>query len=57
MHAIGAGEGMAPSISRGRARRHRPEKVDVFFCGPPGLAAKLRPICAKLGLSFREERF
>ena len=30
-------EGMLGDI----ARRHRPEKVDVFFCGPPGLAAKL----------------
>lgn len=36
---------------------HHPEPVDVFFCGPPGLAAKLRPLCAKLGASFREERF
>ena len=39
------------------AARHAPEKVDVFFCGPHGLAKKLRPICAKHGMSFREERF
>jgi predicted ferric reductase len=39
------------------ARRHAPERVDVFYCGPPGLANKLRPICARLGMSFREERF
>jgi predicted ferric reductase/Ca2+-binding EF-hand superfamily protein len=36
---------------------HKPDPVDVFFCGPPGLAAKLRPLCARLGMSFREERF
>lgn len=36
---------------------HAPERVDVYFCGPPGLATKLRPICTRLGLSFREERF
>jgi len=39
------------------ARWHPNERVDVFFCGPPGLAAKLRPICARLGMTFREERF
>jgi len=39
------------------AKKHAPERVDVFFCGPPAIAAKLRPICSRLGLSFREERF
>ena len=39
------------------ARTHDPEVVDVFYCGPPGLAAKLRPLCARLGMTFREERF
>lgn len=37
--------------------RHAPETVDVFFCGPPGLARKLRPLCLRLGMSFREEQF
>ena len=37
--------------------QHAPVAVDVYFCGPPGLAKKLRPICARLGLSFREEKF
>jgi predicted ferric reductase/Ca2+-binding EF-hand superfamily protein len=37
--------------------QHAPMAVDVYFCGPPGLAKKLRPICAQLGLSFREEKF
>ncbi len=41
----------------GVVEKHAPERVDVFYCGPPGLAAKLRPLCARLGLSFREERF
>lgn len=39
------------------ARRHAPEPVDVYFCGPPGLAAKLRPVCAQLAMPFHEERF
>jgi predicted ferric reductase/Ca2+-binding EF-hand superfamily protein len=37
--------------------QHAPEPVDVYFCGPPGLAKKLRPICAQLGMTFREEKF
>jgi NADPH oxidase 5 len=37
--------------------QHAPEKVDVYFCGPPGLAKKLRPVCAGLNMAFREERF
>jgi NADPH oxidase 5 len=39
------------------AAMHAPAQVDVFFCGPPGLAAKLRPVCARTGMTFREERF
>jgi predicted ferric reductase len=39
------------------ARTHDPEVTDVFYCGPPGLAAKLRPLVARLGMTFREERF
>jgi NADPH oxidase 5 len=39
------------------ATLHAPEAVDVYFCGPPGLGAKLRPICAKLGMKMREEQF
>lgn len=37
--------------------QHAPEPVDVYFCGPPGLAKKIRPICAHLGMTFREEKF
>ncbi len=37
--------------------QHRPFPVDVFFCGPRGLAKKLEPICHRLGMRFREERF
>jgi predicted ferric reductase/Ca2+-binding EF-hand superfamily protein len=39
------------------AERHRPATVDVFFCGPHGLARKLEPICQRLGMRFREEQF
>jgi predicted ferric reductase len=39
------------------AAQHAPAHVDVFFCGPPGLAAKLRPVCAALKMAFHEERF
>jgi predicted ferric reductase len=38
-------------------RRHAPDKVDVYFCGPRGLARKLRVVCARLGMPFHEERF
>jgi predicted ferric reductase len=37
--------------------KHAPAKVDVFFCGPHGLATKLAPLCRRLGMTFREERF
>jgi NAD(P)H-flavin reductase len=37
--------------------RHAGARVDVYFCGPPGLAKKLRPVCQRLGMTFREERF
>jgi predicted ferric reductase len=36
---------------------HPGESVEVFFCGPPGLGAKVRLVCARLGMPFREERF
>lgn len=39
------------------AARHRDERVDVFFCGPPGLGRKLRPLSERLGLAWHEERF
>ncbi|HEY2511983.1 MAG TPA: ferric reductase-like transmembrane domain-containing protein, partial [Polyangiaceae bacterium] len=39
------------------ARRHQPVKVDVYFCGPPGLGTRLKPLCEGLGMRFREERF
>lgn len=39
------------------AERHRPAVVDVYYCGPHGLAQKLAPICRRLGMRFREERF
>ena len=37
--------------------QHAPEAVDVYFCGPPGLGKKIRPICARLGMAYREEKF
>ena len=33
------------------------EAVDVDFCGPPGLAAKIIPREPKAGMSFRQEAF
>ncbi|MFO0588216.1 MAG: EF-hand domain-containing protein [Polyangiaceae bacterium] len=39
------------------ARTHDPEIVDVYFCGPPGLGDKIQPICARLGMTFRKEKF
>ena len=45
------------SMLRLIARMHHPQRVDVFFCGPRGLSAKLRPICEGVGMTFREEKF
>lgn len=45
------------AMLRAIAERHAPAKVDVFFCGPHGLAAKLAPLCHRLGMTFREEQF
>jgi ferredoxin-NADP reductase len=42
---------------RAIAAAHAPERVDVFFCGPPGLGQKLRTVCSRVGMGFREERF
>jgi predicted ferric reductase/Ca2+-binding EF-hand superfamily protein len=42
---------------QGIARLHAPEKVDVFFCGPPGLGAKVRRAARRTGMSFRDEKF
>jgi hypothetical protein len=39
------------------ASAHAPGAVPVFFCGPAGLARKLEPLCAQLGMPFREEQF
>ena len=36
---------------------HTPEQVDVYFCGPPGLAKMLAPLCRRMGMTFREEKF
>ncbi len=38
-------------------KKHAPEAVNVFFCGPPGLGKKLRHIAENVGMPFREERF
>ncbi len=38
-------------------KAHRGEKVSVYFCGPPGLGAKVRRACESLGMPFREEVF
>jgi NADPH oxidase 5 len=36
---------------------HAPEPVDVFFCGPPGLAHAIDKTCRELGARFRQEQF
>jgi predicted ferric reductase len=45
------------ALFAGIAREHAPDKVDVYFCGPPALGRKVRAIAAKHKMSFREERF
>jgi predicted ferric reductase len=39
------------------AAQHAPEQVDVFFCGPPGLGAKVREASRRAGMRFRDEKF
>ena len=42
----------------GRIRdAHHSQRVDVYFCGPSGLAKVLAPLCLRLGMTFREEKF
>lgn len=45
------------AILQGIARLHAPERVDVFFCGPPGLAAVVRRAARRAGMRFRDEKF
>lgn len=39
------------------AHRHAPDRVDVFFCGPPGLARKVEHAATHAGCPFRQEHF
>jgi len=39
------------------AEQHRPEPVEVFFCGPRGLGQQIRAVCRDLELPFRQEDF
>lgn len=39
------------------ANMHSGEKVEVFFCGPPGLGKIVRASAERLGMGYREERF
>ena len=39
------------------AQQHAPHPTSVFYCGPPGLEKKLRPVAERLGMPFRSERF
>lgn len=39
------------------AKQHAPNKVDVFFCGPPGLSTQLKSLCTKYGFGYRKENF
>jgi hypothetical protein len=46
-----------PELLGGIARDAAGERVDVYFCGPPGLARKIAPVCADAGMTFHQERF
>jgi predicted ferric reductase len=39
------------------AALHAPHPVSVFFCGPPGLARKVKTACLDLDMPFRQEHF
>lgn len=45
------------AIFRNVAKQHAPDKVDVYFCGPPGLSLQLRNLCHKYGFGYRKENF
>lgn len=44
-------------IFRDLEKQHAPHKVDVFFCGPPGLSTQLKSLCNKYGFGYRKENF
>lgn len=37
--------------------QHHFERVDAFFCGPPGLAKVVKAACGRAGIGFRQEHF
>ena len=37
--------------------RDYPGSLEVFFCGPPGLARGVRDVCFELGVGFQQEHF
>lgn len=39
------------------AEAHQGQPVDLFFCGPPGLAHAIEKSCDDLGIRFRKEHF
>jgi NAD(P)H-flavin reductase len=42
---------------RAIAQAHAPAKVDVYFCGPPGLGKVVRGAARRAGMTYREEKF
>ena len=38
-------------------QRHAPGKVDMFYCGPPGLGRELSKYATKYGFGYRKENF
>ncbi|MDY7013053.1 MAG: ferric reductase-like transmembrane domain-containing protein, partial [Cyanobacteriota bacterium] len=42
---------------RAIAAQHQSEKVDVFFCGPPGLSRILNQLAHQYGFGYRKENF
>jgi predicted ferric reductase/Ca2+-binding EF-hand superfamily protein len=44
-------------LIRDVAKAHEPERVDLFYCGPPALAAIIRRACRRHGVRFRLEHF
>ena len=45
------------SLMRGVAEQHGTVPIDVYYCGPPGLGARIARICTRKWMSFREEKF
>jgi predicted ferric reductase/Ca2+-binding EF-hand superfamily protein len=46
-----------PTVLEAIVKAHAGKRVELFFCGPPGLGRKLEPLCHARGIGYHEEKF